>query len=200
LQALISLENMIKLNITEILNLQKQLFSNTDKAWENIKQASFSWKSLYWYYVIPLVFLSTIAVAFFTIRHLDIEFFSINQVFFFTFSGSIAAIYVSGHLLSSIAPRFNGALTLDESISYISFGYSPVFLASIISSMHEILQIVNIAAAVFMVFVFYKGTGRMVNIPAQQQLGFTIVSLMILFITRLMLSAVFAIFAGMFPF
>jgi hypothetical protein len=191
---------MVRANINEILNLQKQLFYNPDQAWERIKGAAFNWQSLFWYYVIPLVFLSTIAVAFFALRHLEIEFFSINQVFFFTFSGSVAAIYVSGHLISTLAPRFNGASTLDESIALISFGYSPVFLASIISSMHEILQIVNIAAAVFMVFLVYKGISRMINIPAHKQLGFTIVCMMILFITRILLSGLFAIFAGMIKF
>jgi hypothetical protein len=188
---------MAQLNIHEILNLQKQLFSHPDKAWERIKTAGFHWKSLFWYYVIPLVFLSTTAVAFFTLRHLDIAFFSINQVFFFTFSGSLAAIYVSGHLISMLAPRFSGAITLNESISLISFGYSPVFLASVISSLHEFLQVINIAAAVFMVFLFYKGINRMAHVPAHKQLGFTIVCMMVLFITRLLLSGIFAIFAGM---
>jgi hypothetical protein len=191
---------MVKLNINEIIHLQKLLFTNPDKAWGLIKLAGFNRSSLYWHYIIPLVFLSTLAVAFFAGRYLSIEFFSLNQVFFFTFSGSLAAIYVSGHLVSALAPRFNGAITLDESISLISFGYSPVFLASIVSSMHEILQVINIAGAVFMVFVFYKGISHMVNVPAQKQLGFTIVCMMILFISRLMLSAVFAVFAGMINF
>jgi competence protein ComGC len=40
----------------------------------------------------------------------------------------------------------------------------------------------------------------MTNVPAHKQLGFTIVCMMIVLISRILLSGVFAIFAGLFKF
>jgi hypothetical protein len=185
------------LDFRDILSLQKLLFLNTEKAWNSIKSAGIPWQQLFGYYIIPLIFLSTLAVVFFFGNNFAVEFFSINQIFLFTFAGSVTAIYVSGHLIMNLTPRFNGTLTLSESISLIAFAYSPVYLANIVSSMHEVLQVINLVAVVFMVFVFFRGSTIMAGIPARQQLGFTVVSLMIIFVTRLLLSAVFAVVASM---
>ncbi len=184
--------NNLTLNINDIIKIQGMLFSQPDKAWLEIKQNQYSWKQVFTYYLIPLLFISSLASAFFMGRQFEELGFDWNQIFLITFVGSLIAIYISGHLITALAPRFTGSGTFDESISLIAFAYSPVFLASVIASVHETLQIINLIAIIYMLYIFFKGIPGMMNIPVHKQLGFTIISVMILFLSRLMISAFFA--------
>lgn len=168
------------------------LFTQPDKAWLEIKKNKYSSRQVFTYYLVPLLFISSLASAFFMGRQFEELGFDWNQILLITFVGSLTAIYISGHLLTALAPRFTGSGTFDESISLIAFAYSPVFIASVLSSVHETLQIINVVSIIYMLFIFFKGIPVMMNIPIHKQLGFTIISVMILFLTRLMISAFLA--------
>jgi hypothetical protein len=175
------------LNPKEILQLQRMLFTSPDKAWISILQKQFSWKQVFFYYLIPLIFLSSMAVAFFTGPQLTQFNFSINQIFFMTFASTVIAILINGRIVSGLAPRFSGNGGFNEAVALISFGYSPVFIGSILSSAHPALQIINIISMAFMFYIYFKGTATLLHIPPHKQMGFTFISLMILFLSRLLI-------------
>lgn len=176
------------MNFNELLKIQTQLFSQPDNAWILIKKSEFSWKQIYIYYLIPLVFLSSLATVYFMGGIFENLGLTPNQSFFINFSGSLLGIFVSASLIARMAPRFKASPSFADSVALISFGYSPVYLASIIS-IHEILQIINLFAIGFMVYIFLKGSGALMGVPSHKQVGFTIVCLIILFATRVIISA-----------
>jgi len=190
------LKNISTLNPREVLNIQLLLFSNPNQAWKIIQKADYGWREIFGYYLMPLLFLSSLAVVFFMGRQFEQLGISHNQMFFINLAGSVGGIFISARLIADLAPRFHAISSFDKNMALISFSYSPVFIASVISSMHDALQILNLAAVVFMVFIFFKGTASLLNTPAYKQLGFTITSLIILFATRLILSLVLAMFMG----
>jgi cytochrome b561 len=184
------------LNINEILKIQGQLFTQPEKAWLEIKKSEFSWTQILIYYLIPLLFLSSLATVFFMGNIFEKLGLTPNQVFFINFTGSILGIFVSASLITRMAPRFNAKPSFSYSVALISFGYSPVYLAAIISSAHDILQIINLIAIGFVVYIFLKGTGALMDVPQHKQFGFTVVCLIILFATRIIISAMIAAMMG----
>jgi hypothetical protein len=172
------------LNFNELIQIQKLLFTQPDKAWMLIKKSEFTWQQIFGYYLLPLVFISSLAVAFFTGSQFEQIGVTRNQLFFITFASSASSIYISAYMIAIMAPRFKGISSLNNNVALIAFSYSPVYIASLISSLHEFLQIFNLAAVVFMLFLYFKGALQMLNIPTHKQLGFTIVSLIIMFANR----------------
>jgi hypothetical protein len=184
------------LNIKDLLKIQSQLFTQPDNAWMLIKQSEFTWKQIFINYLIPLVFLSSLASVFFMGDMFEKLGLTPNQVFFINFSGTVSGVLVSARLISRMAPRFNASVSFSDSVAWISFGYSPVYLTFIISSLHDILQILNLIAIGFMIYIFLKGSGVLMGTPPQKQIGFTIICLIILFATRIILSAFIAALVG----
>lgn len=175
------------MNPKELLQLQRMLFTSTDKAWQSILEKNFSWKQVFFYYLIPLILLSSMAEAFFSGPKLIEYNYTINQIFFMTFASTVIAILINGRIVSGLAPRFSGNGGFNEGIALISFSYSPVFIGSVLSSAHPALQIINIIAMAFMFYIYFKGTTTLLNVPPHKQMGFTFVSLMILFLSRLLI-------------
>jgi hypothetical protein len=184
------------LNPREILHIQRLLFTNPNQAWEIINKASYGWRQIFGYYLIPLLFLSSLAIVFFMGRQFEHLGISHNQMFFINLFSSLGAIFISSQLIANLAPRFNAIRSFDKNIALIAFSNSPVYIASVISSMHEALQIFNLAAVVLMMFIFFKGTLVLLDTPPHKQLGFTITSLIILFATRFIILLFLAMLMG----
>ncbi|MFW5663467.1 MAG: YIP1 family protein [bacterium] len=180
------------MDIYQLLATIRILLVQPDKGWHLIKEAGYSWQQILGYFLMPLVFASSLAMVFFMGNQLQDTPLSPNQMFFITFAGSVVAILLSAWMIATMAPRFKGESSLDETIALIAFSYTPVYLASIIASLHEALQIFNLVAMVYMLFLFFKGTAVIIKVPAYKQLGFTITSVIILFAVRLLISLLLA--------
>jgi hypothetical protein len=125
--------------------------------------------------------------------------FSPNQMFIATFLGSLIAIMATARMVAAMAPRFKANDSFDSHLSLLAFAYSPVYLASILSSLHEVLQILNLAAIIVTLLLYYKGTRVVTEVPPHKQMGFTIVSLIILFGMRLIITVIFVALMGGIP-
>lgn len=184
--------NIIKVDFYQLLATIRVLLIQPDKGWTLIKEAGYSWQQILGYFLMPLVFASSLAMVFLMGNQLQDTPFSPNQMFFITFAGSVVAILLSAWMIAVMAPKFKGVSSMDETVALIAFSYTPVYVASVIASFHEALQIFNLAAMVYMLFLFFKGTAVIINIPAYKQMGFTITSVIILFAVRLLISLILA--------
>ncbi|MFW5706531.1 MAG: YIP1 family protein [Bacteroidota bacterium] len=164
------------------------LLIQPDKGWLTIKEAAYNPKQVYGYYLLPMLFLSSLASVLFVGKNFEQVTLSPNQLFLINFISFAAAIYGSGFLIASLAPRFKGISSSDYAITLIAFAYIPVFLASMLSVIHPSLQIINLVAVIYMIFLFAKGSRILMEVPDQKHIGFTVVSLIILFLMRILLS------------
>jgi len=187
------------LDINNLFKIQGLLFSNQEKAWLEIKKINYTWKQILFYYLFPLLFLSTIANTFFMGDQLSALGFTPNQMFLATFLGSLIAILATAWMVAAMAPRFKASDSFDHHLALLAFAYSPVYLAAILSSLHEVLQILNLVAVVITLLMYYKGTRIITEVPPHKQMGFTIVSLIILFGMRLIITVIFVALLGGIP-
>lgn len=187
------------MDINKLFRIQGLLFSSQEKAWLEIKEMNYNWKQIMFYYLFPLLFLSSISNIFFMGDQLSALGFTPNQMFLATFLGSLIAILSTAWMVAAMAPRFKASDSFDNHLALLAFAYSPVYLASILSSLHEVLQILNLAAVVITLLLYYKGTRIVTEVPPHKQMGFTIVSLIILFGMRLIITVIFVALMGGIP-
>jgi hypothetical protein len=168
------------------------LFSSPLKAWAFVLERDYSWRDVLVYFTIPLFFLSSFAGIFGDSPEFNQINLPPNWIFSVIFLGSVSAVFLSSWMISAMAPRFKGERSFDKTFALISFSYAPVLFGSIISSIHEILQIVNFVALVYMIFLFWRGTAILLRIPSFKQTGFVLISLLVLFASRVVISAFLA--------
>ncbi|TVQ13595.1 MAG: DUF1282 domain-containing protein [Bacteroidetes bacterium] len=184
------------MDINHLFQIVKTLLASPEKGWGMIKEANYSWQQIFGYFLVPLIFASSLATIFFLGNRLLETPLSPNQMFFITFAGTAGAVLLSAWMIAAMAPRFEGVSSLDETVALIAFSYTPVFLGSIVSSLHPALQVINLATLVYMLFLFFKGTASIIRVPTHKQMGFIITSIIIIFAVRLIISVVLATLMG----
>lgn len=180
------------MNVNELLGILKMLFSSPLKAWSFVLERDYPWRDLLIYLTIPLFFFSSFAGIFSDMPEFNQIKLPPNWIFLVIFLGSIIAIFLSSWMISAMAPRFTGERSFDKTFALISLSYTPVLFGSIISSIHEVLQFINFVALVYMIFLFWRGAAILLRIPSIKQTGFALVSLLILFASRVVISAFLA--------
>ena len=186
------------MDINELLSIVKTLLVKPSLGWNQIKEARYTWQQTMGYFLTPLLFLSSLSVTFFMGQQVQQQGISPNQLFFINFAGSALSIYLASYLIAALAPRFEGASSFNLSISLVAFSYTPVYLASVISSIHPFFQIFNLAALVYMIILFLQGMGILLEVPESKRFGFMIVSFILLFSIRIIFSVFFAAIFGVF--
>ncbi len=170
----------------------KTLLLTPQLGWQMISEKEYSWRNVYLYYNIPLVFLS----SYISVINSDTSGMQINltpnQLFFSLFLGTLISVLLVAYFTSQLAPRFQALSSFDQSVSLMAFSYLPVYLSSLIGSWHPALQIISFAGMIYMVFLFWKGTGVLLKVPDNKQTGFVVVVLILLFLTRLIVTSVFS--------
>jgi hypothetical protein len=179
-------------NPLDLLNTIKGLFINPEKQWNYLKQRSFSWQQVYFYYAIPMVFLSAYAILFTSSKQVQVLGLSPVWLFFINISGSLISIALSAYLISKMAPRFLSLSSFDSTVMLISFAYTPVFIANILSAIHSSLALLNFVGIFYMVYLFFKGTTIVLDTPAYKLSGFSIINLILLFAVRLVITSLIA--------
>jgi hypothetical protein len=178
----------------ELLNLIKGIILNPDTEWKIIKTFDYSWKQVYFYFTIPMVFLSAFATLFFAGQEIKIFDLTPNLIFIINVTGSLGSIALGAYLIARMSPRFESRATFSSAVALVSFSYTPVFLANIIASFHPVFAVFNFIGIFYMVIVFWKGLSILFETPAYKLMGFTIVNLIILFATRLVITTIIASF------
>lgn len=158
-----------------------------------LKQANFTWQQLLFYINIPLVFLSA------WVATINFEMFgqfpvTPTQLLFTLLGGTLLAMITASYIMKSLAPRFGAPQTdFNSAYSLMTFSYLPVFAISLIAAWHPALQILSIFALAYMVFLFFTGTKFLITgIPEKNITGFVIITLILLFLARVVFSSFFA--------
>lgn len=180
------------MNFAELIQIIKGLFTTPGKTWVFIAGRNYPWRDVLIYFTIPLFFLSSYAGIFNVSPELDHFNLPPNWMFLVIFIGSVLAIFLSAYMIAAMTPRFKGEKSFDKTFSLISFSYTPVFFASLISSLHSVLQFMNFVGLVYMIFLLWRGTGLVLGVPPHKQTGFSLISLLILFASRVVISAFLA--------
>ncbi len=186
------------MDINELLRIVKTLLAKPSLGWIRIREAGYTWQQTMGYFLTPLLFLSSLSVTFFMGQQVQQEGITPNQLFFITFAGSAISIYLASYLIAALAPRFEGTSSFDLSISLVAFSYTPVYLASVVSSIHPFFQILNPIGLIYMIILFLRGMGVLLEVPERKKFGFMIISFILLFSIRVILSVVFAAMLGVF--
>ncbi len=185
-------QKIFSLNFAELIQIIKGLFTASGKTWVFISEKNYPWRDVLIYFTIPMFFLSSYAGIFNVSPELEHFNLPPNWMFLVIFTGTVLAIFLSSWMITAMTPRFNGEKSFDKVFSLISFSYTPVLFASLISSLHTVLQFMNFVGLVYMVFLLWRGTGLVLGIPAHKQTGYSLISLLILFASRVVISAFLA--------
>ena len=171
------------------------MFTDSGKTWQMIADSDFSWRDVLVYFTIPLFFIISFAGILTFEPNENFFHLPANWLFFVNFSGAVAGIFIASYLVAAMAPRFKAVSSFPKTFALISFSYLPVLFASLISTVHEILQIINFIGLIYMVFLFWRGTGIVLGVPSYKQAGFSIIALLILFAARVVCASFFAAIA-----
>ncbi len=183
------------MNVYILLDELRTLLLAPAAGWQKISEKEYSWNNIYIYYNIPLVFLS----SYVSVINLDMQgmqgmqiSLNPNQLFLSLFLGTLISVLLSAYFTAQLAPRFGAVSSFDKSVALLAFSYLPVYLSTLVGSWHQALQIISIAGMIFMVFLFWRGTDVLLKVPENKQTGFVIVTLILLFLTRLVVTSVFS--------
>ncbi len=103
------------------------------------------------------------------------------------------AIMASTWVTTLVSPKFGGSADFNKAGALMIYSMTPGFVGGLLA----ILPIVGTLAALlgfYGLFIFYKGTSKMLSIPVEKQLVFTVVNFIAIAITMIVLSMALVLF------
>ncbi|MFO7873307.1 MAG: YIP1 family protein [Bacteroidales bacterium] len=120
-------------------------------------------------------------------------------IFLISFTGYALSVYLGAIIIAKLARPFKSEENRDKAMLLIMLSYTPFMLAQALSALSPVLTPLTLLGLIYMVFLFWKGSGPILSTPPVKMTGFTLVGFFVIFgisyLTILVLSGLF-IFAG----
>ncbi|MBS4013729.1 MAG: hypothetical protein KGZ97_08215 [Bacteroidetes bacterium] len=169
-------------------------------SWIKAKEFGYNWKNLFIFLAFPLIFLSSIAKVTSVPEESIYSIFSQNFLFIHDTITYSLALLLASYMIKLLAPKFSSSNSFNEIYSLFVISYTPFFLSTLIAAIHPSLSIITLVGLVFMVFLFWKGIGIMLETPDNRKTGFGVLCMLILFgaivITGLFVAVIMVVISG----
>lgn len=176
------------MNFSMSLNRLKNIILNPISEWEKIKSESISIKDIFIIYLLPLLLIGCslkLIGRFLTLK--DYNFIYLLSSCLSYFIISIIVILISSWVISEILPKFKHEKQFANVLQLVTFSLFPSIIFIGISSLHPDLTFINLFS-VYSVIIFWFGITRLLQIPVESKIGFTLISLFIIILTTIVLS------------
>jgi len=119
----------------------------------------------------------------------------LSGIFIITLTGYLLSVWLGALLVGKLAKPFRGHPDGEKSMLLIIASYTPYMLAQPLAAITPAMGPVSILGLIYTVFLFGKGAGQLLEIPAVKVVGFTFTSFFVIFgisyVSRHLLSALF---------
>ncbi len=189
-----------------MLRIFLNIFSRPTAAFNALSDNSFSAKSFFIFYGVPLIMVGSLGRTVIGLRRyeaikeglhimlgipLALLLFVVNMVAY-----SIAMV-LGAQLIFKLAPRFGSTPSFDTILLLVVLAYTPFLIAQPIAAWVEYGQAISIAGLLYTVYLFSLGVSALASVPQKHIAGFTLISFFILFGTFYIITL---ISSGMFIF
>lgn len=171
-------------DFAHIVNRAKLVFTQPDTCWDAIVAENKPAKDIIIGYVLPFAVLG--AISYFIsmgILGIHTPLGTIRMPIISTFVSAVitciftpVSVLAFGWIASMLAPKFGGTSHFDRGVALAAYSMTPAFIGSILM----IVPIVGMIASLiglYGVYIFYRGASKMLGVPSEKQILFTVVTL-----------------------
>ena len=165
--------------------------------WIEIEKENQSHADLFVKYVLPLSLIAAVAVFIgygligvrvpFVGRFASVS-FGMRHAIVRLVAGA-GGVYVAAFIIDLLAPSFNAVKNFDKSFSLVAHAYTPSFVAGIFLIFHSLAWL-SMAAGIYSLVLLYMGLQPMMKVPAEKNVGYFVISLLVMIVVMVVLTAV----------
>lgn len=188
----------------QLINLAKLFILNPKQAWETAKDDTSTAQQHVTSYVFPLALIPAVATfvgigvigySLFGVRVQSME-LGITQAIVSLLS-TLIGVFVSGFVISKLAPSFQTEVSLDKGVKLVGFSYTAMLVAGIFNLIPA-LAIIGLIAGFYSLYVLYLGFKPMTNVTEEKSMGYFIVSILVIILVYVVIGIVLAALLGAF--
>ncbi len=190
------------LDVGKITRVVSTVSKDPENGWPEVQNEYGTIKSLFLNFILPLTILAALCG------------FIKSSVLGFTMPGTVITyrtpmgaaftvmiiqvimqavmMYVAAFILTKLAPSFNGSTTVLRTLRLMAFAYGLSWIASVATLIPYVGWVIALAAAIYGIYLFYKGVPTMTSVPKEKSLIYTVVGIVFIFITNFVIGVVIA--------
>ena len=102
----------------------------------------------------------------------------------------LGGIYLTAFIIDALAENFGAKKDFDRAFSLVAYSYTPIFVAGVLYLLPS-LSWLALLAGLYCLYLLYIGLQPMMKAPAEKQTSYFVVSLVIMLLVSIILSAIF---------
>lgn len=167
--------------IKEFLELIRGALTLSEKNWQKLKESTYNWKEIFFFYVFPLAVVNSFAKILAVPDEPEFYVLSPNILFILYLLSTISSLFIGSYLIKLLAPRYLSQNNFDKIYMLVGISYTPIFVSNLIASLHSFLTIFSLIGIIYTILLFFKGVSIMLETPDTRRTGFVILCFLILF-------------------
>lgn len=180
-----------------IVDRAKDIVLKPKETWEIIAQEPTAQKDLIMSYILPLAIIPAIAsligygfvgINLPLIGKVSSVEWGLNQAIT-SFAGTFLGIFISGWVISLLAPNYNTKLSMDDAIKLVAYSYTPSLIAGVLYLVPA-LSIVAVIAGIYGLYILYLGFKPITKVADDKAGTYFVVSLLLIIVVFVVLSIV----------
>ncbi len=181
----------------KIIERVKEIILQPNAGWERIKNEETTMKDLLLSYILPLALIPAIAsligygfvgINLPLIGKVSSVEWGLNQAIT-SFAGTFLGIFISGWVISLLAPNYNTKLSMDDAIKLVAYSYTPSLIAGVLYLVPA-LSIVAVIAGIYGLYILYLGFKPITKVADDKAGTYFVVSLLLIIVVFVVLSIV----------
>ncbi|WKZ57378.1 MAG: Yip1 family protein [Bdellovibrionota bacterium] len=183
--------------VKSMLQRAVSLLTHSEKTWEEIKQESTSVGQLYKEWIVPFAAISPIMSLIkgtFIGYTVPVSGQVITTPFMAGVVGALVQyaiglglMYVAAVILSQLASKFGGSMDIVAGLKNVFFAALPSMVASVLMIV-PMGSLLYILVGLFCIYLFYLGSKKLSNVPAEKHLGFFVLSVIAILAVNFLIS------------
>ncbi len=171
----------------EIISKVKKILLMPKLAWTEIGEESITWERMLSTYLIPLILVGAIAsfigygligVSMGSFGYSSSIGWGVGQAISFIVSG-LAGIFISGWIISILAPTFNTQVSFHDGIKLVGYAYTPFLVAAVIYILPVLSPIVFLGG-LYSLYQLYLGFKPVTKVSDEKHGAYFAVSLIVI--------------------
>jgi hypothetical protein len=177
-----------KPTVMNLIDRVKNIIVSPAKEWDVISTETPDSGKVITGYVLPLAGLAAVAafIGYGIIGYniLGFRVTGINWGIYYAISilvSAIAGVFICAFVIDALAPSFGSEKNMGRSVQLVAYSYTPAWLGGLLSILPAI-ALVGALFGLYGLYLLYLGIPKMKKTPADKQIGYFVVSLLVLIV------------------
>jgi hypothetical protein len=101
-------------------------------------------------------------------------------------AGALLSVFISAFVIDALAPSFGSEKNMGRSVQLVAYSYTPGWIGGLLAILPS-LSIVGSLAGLYGLYLLYIGLPKMKKTPADKQMGYFVVSLIVLILVFILM-------------